>query len=86
MKIADKIKPKSKFKLEPGFKQFLIKMGIFVTLIFIIQLLTMKLSTQTILPGNLIPIYLVDLAKVGLFVIVLFFVAYRKKLTQIKEN
>lgn len=73
-------------KLEKGFKQFLIKSGIFVGLFLAIQILTMRISVDTQMPGYLTPFYLVDLAKVGFFILVLFFVAYREKLLKLKEN
>jgi exosortase/archaeosortase family protein len=72
--------------MEKGFKQFLWKTGIFVMVFLIIQLLTMKITSQTLLPDSITPIYLVDLAKVGLFVLILFFVAYREKLSKLKES
>jgi exosortase/archaeosortase family protein len=72
-------------KLEKGFKQFLWKTGIFVVVFLAIQLVTIKITADTNIMF-LTPIYIVDLAKVGLFVLVLFFVAYRKKLFKLKEK
>jgi exosortase/archaeosortase family protein len=72
--------------MKEGFKQFLVKTGIFVALFIVIQIATMTITSQTNLPQKIIPIYLVDLAKVGLFIFILFFVAYRKKLFKLKKS
>lgn len=72
--------------MKKGFKQLLIKTGIFVALFLVIQVITMKITSQTVLPENIAIFYLVDLAKVGLFILILFFVAYRKKLFELKEQ
>jgi exosortase/archaeosortase family protein len=50
-----------------------------------IQILTIKISVATKIPGTLTPFYLVDLAKVGLFIGILFCVVYREKLSKLKE-
>ncbi|MBU4480054.1 exosortase/archaeosortase family protein [Patescibacteria group bacterium] len=73
-------------KIEKGFKQFLIKTGVFVGLFLAIQILTIGISTSTKIPFYLTPFYLVDLAKVGFFVLILFFISYRERLSKLKEN
>lgn len=72
--------------MERGFKQFLIKTGVFVIAFLAIQIITMQISANTKIPNNLTPFYLTDIAKVGLFALVLFFVAYREKLFKLKES
>ncbi len=55
-------------------------------LFIVIQMFTMKIAAETRLPSELNPFYLVDIAKAGLFVMVLFFLVYREKLSKIEEN
>jgi len=71
-------------KLDKGFKQFLVKTGLFLVLFVIVQILTMKLTSSTQLPSSLAPFYLVDIAKAGLFALTLFFVTNRKKLFKLE--
>lgn len=71
--------------MQKGFRQFLIRTVIFMALILTIQILTINISANTKIPGNLTPFYVTDLAKVGLLVLVLFFVAYREKLFELNK-
>ncbi len=75
-----------KIKLEKGFKQFLVKTVIFVVLFALMQIVTVKFSSQTRLPPELTPFYLVDIAKAGLFIAVLFFITYRERLLKIEKS
>lgn len=75
--------------LSAGFKSFLVKTAVFVVAFILIQILTIQLTDITRLPSQFDPIYLVDIAKAGLVVLVLFVVAYRKKfsgLTRYRVN
>jgi len=73
-------------KLNPGFKQFLVKTGLLIFIFIIIQLITMNITAETRLPYTLTPFYLVDIAKIGLFTLIIFAIAYREKLLKIREN
>lgn len=72
-------------KLNKGFKQFLVKTGIFIGLFILIQLITINLTSQTRLPSVLNPFYLVDLVKAGLVVGVLFLIKCKEEIFKLKK-
>ena len=72
-------------KLEKGFKEFLIKSGVFVLLFILIQIATMFLAADTQLPGEIKPFAMDDLAESVFFVLILFLALNKDKLLKIKE-
>lgn len=85
MKITEKIKPKSKFKLEPGFKQFLWKTGIFAVLFVAIQLIIM-IAQSTPLPNEYYFLLDVDIGKALLLTAMIFFFLTRDKLKELSKH
>lgn len=72
-------------KLPEGFKEFLIKCVVFVSLFVLIQLLTMGLVAKTQLPSEIKPFAMDDLAEAFLFVLVLSVGFSRKQILKIKK-
>lgn len=84
MKIKEKSDSKLKMKLEPGFKQFLWKTGIFVVLFGIIQLVLILLQ-QVILPAKYYFIADVDIGKALLLTAMIFFFLTKDKLKELNK-
>lgn len=84
MKIAEKINPKTKLKLEPGFKQFLWKISIFVLLFVAIQLIIM-ITQSTPLPNEYYFLLDVDIGKALLLTAMIFFFLTRDKLKELSK-
>jgi len=72
-------------KINPGFKQFLVKSIIFIVLFILIQLITMSLVAKTQFPGKIKPFAMDDLAESVFFVIVIFLAFNKNKLLKIKK-
>ena len=84
MKITEKINPKTKLKLEPGFKQFLWKTGIFVVLFAIIQLVLILLQAA-VLPKEYNIIGEVNMGKALLLTTMILFLLIKNKLKEISK-
>jgi len=72
-------------KLEKGFKEFLIKSGIFIVLFVLIQTLIMNIAKDTSLFGEIKLFQTFTLAKAAFFTIILFISLNKKKLLKIKK-
>ena len=72
-------------KLEKGFKEFLIKSGVFVLLFILVQILVMGAADDTFLPDEIKPFAMDDLAEAVFFVLILFFALNKDKILKIKE-
>jgi len=72
-------------KLPKGFKEFLIKAGVFIVLFILIQILTMNLASNTFLPREIKPFAMDDLAEAVFFVLILFLALNKDKLLKIKR-
>ncbi|MEA3248339.1 MAG: archaeosortase/exosortase family protein [Nanoarchaeota archaeon] len=72
-------------KLSKGFKEFLIKSGVFVMLFIAIQLIMMGIVAKTTLPGELKLYAMDDLAEAVLFMLVIFIGLNRNKILKIKS-
>ena len=82
MKIKEKIPVKPKFKLEPGFKQFLWKTGIFILVFIVFSLIIgSKIFTARFIDVWKISIY-TRIGYILLFSILGFILLYRKRLTE----
>ena len=79
MKISEKIRPKTKLKLEPGFKQFLWKTGIFIFIFILIQVITIPLQAVN-LPIEYYKIRDTDIGKALLLTVMVFFFLSLEKL------
>lgn len=84
MKKSKKVKPKTKLKLEPGFKQFLLKTVIFVILFVGIQLIIM-ITQSTPLPNEYYFLLDVDIGKALLLTAMIFFFLTRDKLKELSK-
>ncbi len=72
-------------KLNKGFKEFLIKSGVFVVLFVLIQLFVMGAVDDTFLPEEIKLFAMDDLAEAVFFVLIIFLALNKDKILKIKE-
>ncbi|MCH7850990.1 MAG: archaeosortase/exosortase family protein [Nanoarchaeota archaeon] len=72
-------------KLSKGFRELLIKSGVFVVLFVLIQIITAGIVADTTLPGDLKFLALDDIAEAALFMLVIFIGFNREKILKVKS-